>query len=336
MSVALATWREHAMRPLRLTLVAILIAATVLTASALVGGVARADAASAPALSLSRPTITSFVADWDGEEDSTRITVNTRVNVRIAVEIQTPKGVVIRSLYRGQLRGARDVFWDGRANNGAVAAAGSYRFIARRIGMRTRDAALSVNAPAVRPVALVEPNLSIASLSLTRGLLSSVAGRDRTVIKYRLTTPGSVSAAIAAPNGDIVRQLFVGRSKVGTSALVWDGRSNSGVMLADGSYELLVAASSGGHMPTNTQSAPVRIDTQAPTVATAARLQARLAKGRITVPFSLTAGEGGIVKIIGTGGHRVVTTTLVGAHNLSLSGASLGLVARSRAVTSTV
>ncbi|MBC7644696.1 MAG: M23 family metallopeptidase, partial [Thermoleophilia bacterium] len=47
-------------------------------------------------------------------------------------------------------------------------------------------------------------------------------------------------------------------------------------------------------------------------------------------------GEGGTVKIVGTGGHRVVTTTLVGAHNLSLSGASLGLVARSRAVTSTV
>jgi flagellar hook assembly protein FlgD len=63
---------------------------------------------------------------------------------------------------------------------------------------------------------------------------------DEAVLIYELPDAGIVTAQIFALNGSMVRILHRGRQAAGTYQYLWDGRNNSGQVVARGVYFIRV------------------------------------------------------------------------------------------------
>jgi flagellar hook assembly protein FlgD len=77
---------------------------------------------------------------------------------------------------------------------------------------------------------------------------------ETTRISFSLTTAATATVEILDGSGTTVRRLVNGRSfPAGTSRLLWDGRSGSGVLVPDGLYSVLITAQSPGQSDSATE-----------------------------------------------------------------------------------
>lgn len=270
----------------------------------------------------------SFVPDWDGSRDTTRIRVRTNDPATISVVVRARDGRVLRVLANGLAvpTGRTDLWWDGRDGGGAVVAPGRYTVAVSAIA-RSRRAARERRELAVR---VRSPRVSVHGLQLVRGYVSAVAGRRSTSASFQLGARGLVSAAIAQANGTVVRNLLRGSRRGGRARVAWDGRGDLGGRVRDGSYLLLVSATAG-QMPSATLRAPLLVDTVRPRLVSTRRVvQAGLRNGRVLAVLRLHASEQGQLVVRARSGRRYQVHVRAGRRSIALPAAQLGIRAGTR------
>ena len=88
---------------------------------------------------------------------------------------------------------------------------------------------------------------------------------DVATVSYQLSDQAEVVARVVGPNGGVVNTLVNAQTlPAGQHNVVWDGRTTAGQAVTDGQYRLEIIAS--GTARSTTQSLPVRVDTQPPSI----------------------------------------------------------------------
>jgi flagellar hook assembly protein FlgD len=304
-----------------------------------------ACAVSAPAaqsLNVSKPTYSTFVPNWDGENDSTCLTyrVGTRSRVTVSVRDSATKSVV-RVLERSQLRGIgrHTVCWDGRTDTGATVASGSYAIavVARPVAQAgTARAGATIKATGSQAIVTVQtPPLALQNLSIGSAVASRVSHRA-THASVTLSRAGRITAAVVDGSGKVVRNLPSGYRKAGPISLAWDGTTDKRKPVRDGVYEVWVTGSAS-RVPTNTMQIPVRIDSVRPKItAVHSKVFTKLVGSGLHVKLGANVGEAGYLVLHAVGGRKGGGTRIrvaKGTKSLTLTSWQLGFGKRVKAGT---
>ena len=322
--------------------IALLVAALAITVPLFAASAGGATAAPVvlPAVSSAAASPTSFVANWDGETDSTDITYRVDTRSTVTVAVLDARGRVRVVLERAtRATGSYGVSWDGRDGRGVVLPDGTYRVrvsaapvgaaAPARVGGVATAAAARSGARLVRArrdvaVVLRQPDVAVRAVRLTRGAIGRAKSLGATRASYVLTTPAFVNAAIVDASGHVWRTLATGRRAKGAQAAAWGGYDAAGRPVPDGMYDVLVAASSGGK-PTTTLRVPIRVDRTLPTLTAPKTLRAAISSGDAVLPLDVAVDEASTLRIkVGSRGVKVAAAA--GTRRFSIRGTTLGIV----------
>ncbi|MCW2950590.1 MAG: hypothetical protein JWN41_1603 [Thermoleophilia bacterium] len=322
----------------RIILAAVSAALVVACAGAL-AAVPAAHAASSGPIGVARAAPAVFVPDWNGDGDSTAVTYRLISPSAVTVAVLDSRGTTRRTLLRGrQVAGGHTAYWDGRDAAGHVLSVGTYRVrvTAQPItvsGARARARSLASGASRRDlAVALRAAPVAVRAVHLSRGSIGRSTQIGATRASFTLTSPAFVNAAIVGADGRVQRTLSSGVHAAGAQTAAWAGTDASGHPVADGMYELLVAASQGAR-PTVTLWVPLRVDRTLPTIKVAAVARASARAGRDSVvPLAVTVSERSTVRIkLGNRGIKVAANA--GTRRFSIHGSTLGIARTARART---
>jgi flagellar hook assembly protein FlgD len=129
-----------------------------------------------------------------------------------------------------QAAGSYSIAWDGKADDGTVAAAGPYNVV-----VTASTAVGTVQGTAA--VQLVAPALGAAAVSPS----SFYAGSGSASTTYILTSPATVAVTIRDGSDGVVRTLQAAASQpAGTHTLAWDGKAEDGSSVSAGDYAVVI------------------------------------------------------------------------------------------------
>ncbi len=281
----------------------------------------------------------AFVPDWDGHHDQSVIRFTLGQRSHVVVRIVDARGRIVASADSGVLdAGTRETTWDGRDAHGRVLAPGAYRVridatpASPAMAQGRTNAARATSREVI--ITLQRPTVTLTRVQLSRTAIGKATRSASTSARFTLSRRASVSAAIVDSNGAVIRSLASGGRPAGVTTVSWNGRASNGARVADGMYELVVAATGGGR-PTTTSRVPVRVDLVPPTFAGPTRVTATVAGSVVTIPLGLRASEDGTVLV--RFGRRTFTVPVSqGANTVKLAGTKLGIVATAAARTVSV
>lgn len=299
-----------------------------------------ASAAAAPvvpeqltAVDRSAASHPAFVPEWDGENDTTQVQYRVLTDSVVRVLLLDGRGRIRRVLEAGRrTAGTHETYWDGRDSSGTVLPAGSYRIrvVARPVAAGAGEPGGSSlgGVPVVAgskdiAVVLQQAPVAVRSIHLSRGSIGAGRAISSTTARYELSRAATVSAVVTRPGGQVVRTLAMGRMKAGPVASLWSGRDGSGRAVADGTYEVLVAATDGGR-PTETIRVPVRIDRHVPSLGTARAVRASATHSAVTVPVAVRTDEASTV-VLRMGARTARVAASAGLKRIVVRGSALGV-----------
>lgn len=263
----------------------------------------------------SRPIV--FSPDGDLRSDDATIDFTLRDQSHVTLDVLNSEGRRVRRLLAHAWldRGPIKVVWDGRDSSGVQVPAGVYTTSI------VVDSVFGMRSTAQRRLTARTPALSISRFHSDRSAISPNGDHrgERLTAGVTLSRAGRISAAIVRPDGTVVRTLAAGaHHSRGAIAFHWNGRSDAGHRVGDGTYRL-VASGSTGAMPTNTIATPVVVDTHAPTaslpsstisVRSLSSLSAVRIPLKLSEPATITArvsrGRGGAVTVHRPAGSGVL------------------------------
>jgi murein DD-endopeptidase MepM/ murein hydrolase activator NlpD len=156
------------------------------------------------------------------------------------------------------------------------------------------------------------------------------------VANYRLSAAANIAAVIANANGHVVNNLAGTGQSAGRHSVSWNGRTDDGTPLPDGTYFLMVNAS-GASKPSGTLKLPVRVDRTAPRLTPRARtVRAVARKGKLSLRVPVNVSEGGSFSVSARGGRTFSQQLRSGRRSVRMTTQSLGLVQRAVRRTFTV
>ncbi|MEO6867510.1 MAG: peptidoglycan DD-metalloendopeptidase family protein [Gaiellales bacterium] len=305
-------------------------------------------AVTADAATVGQPSATpeAFVPNWDGHTDTTTLSYTLERRSLVNVRIVDSRGRGVITLDRGiRLGREHTLTWDGRNARGRVMPAGSYSlrvtatprpFVTKRSKRIVRSASAQQvrSSNAATAITLKAPEVAVTGVQLSRSAMGRAGKSASTQVRYALSTRAAVSAAIVDSRGRSVRTLVAGTRPAGISRVAWNGRSDAGVLVADGSYDLVVAASGAGR-PTATTRVPLTVDRVAPEMKLRGRTNARVNRAAVTIPLRIELTKAATVTA--RYGKRSAQRSLeAGTHTVSIPGSELGISPRSKQRTITV
>lgn len=305
---------------------------------------ASAAPATTTAIDSATATPSSFVPNWDGHTDSTVLDYRLVERSTVVLRVLDARGRVVDQLALGvQAAGTQQATWDGRRTDGRVLPAGTYRL---RIDAQPAPAptatpqasamggSIVVAGARAATVTLKRPAVALTSVQLSRASIGRARAATSSTARFRLTTAATISAAVVDDSGRVIRMLASGRSRAGAQTVSWNGRTARGKLVADGSYALVVSATSGAQ-PTTTSRLPLLVDRVVPSITLAPTTTAQVSGSGVSFPLSIEASEPG--SIVLRAGRRVHRTPVErGRATLVVQGGDLGITARARAQTVSV
>jgi flagellar hook assembly protein FlgD len=162
-----------------------------------------------------------------------RIGYNFSALGRLRILIRTTSNQVIRTLLNQAIRtaGPQTEFWDGRRDDGAFHAGAFNVFYDVPVALPLNAIVLSRPLPAIDDFR--------AQAYLIQPVFAEVSA-----LTYTLTRDASISITLTDPNGNAVRTLLSSAPQTaGPQSLEWDGRTDSGELVAvEGAYRVTMAA----------------------------------------------------------------------------------------------
>ena len=279
---------------------------------------------------FARPTVANVAAtpatitpNADGIADTATFSYTTYEPTTNRVYIYDSAGTLIRYL-TGWLAlgaGAQTAVWDGKytdANGASVTApSGKYTLIAR-----VKDAVGNIGE--AQATVAIDGTLATAAVSPTTFSPNADGAKDTTMLSYTLERDASVSVEVRNALGTAVRSLSSATFQAtGAYSVVWDGRDNAGLVVADGKYTLLITAS--GALGTTQVARTVTLDNLQPVVSAAAVGPDPLVlPGTATIGFATTEAGSATVYVINAAGTTIrtlaSTTVVTGANTMSWDG----------------
>ena len=298
-----------------------------------------AQAAGSTVVTSTSATPRAFVPDWDGHTDATVIQYQLAARSNVFVQVIDARRRLVVTLDSGvRDAGMHLVSWDGRNARGTVQRVGTYgiRVVDRGLigagapsASQSAGVAISGGASQVATVALQAPPVAVTGVELSRSAIGRTGRAALTSARFTLSTTASVSAAIVDRSGRAVAMLAAGRMTAGVNTVRWNGRRPGGRAVADGEYELLVAATGPGR-PTSTTRVPLRVDRTSPTARSTRRTRARIVGASVRIPLNIVVNEPS--SLISGYARRTTRTTLTpGRNRIELNGATLGISPTRRA-----
>ena len=178
-----------------------------------------------------------FTPNGDGLSDSIAVRHSLSEPAFLDVEvIRVANDSVVRRIGKWSPAGRSTTVWDGRRDDGSVAADGTYRLV-----LGPRDRAGNVGEPAAVRVKVltalkgpkVQPDLFFPNDD------DELAQATRFIA--RLTKPGAVTWVVRDRTGAVVRTgMDAVELDVGRLAWTWDGRDDAGERLPKGTYQTRV------------------------------------------------------------------------------------------------
>ena len=203
-----------------------------------------------------RPHALTPNRDGIGESASVSFSLSTRANV--AVEVLRADSKAVRTLagsYSYQAGRAR-LTWNGRNSSGNVVRDGYYRvrIIATSPGQQVRKSRGIV----------VDRTLGHLDVAPTPFSPDGDGQLESAGVSFTLSRDANVRVRVMNGDTSVATVHRLGALPAGPASLTWNGRSKGEQQVADGQYRVLVEATTS--LGTRSLSAPLTVDTRAPTV----------------------------------------------------------------------
>ena len=169
-----------------------------------------------------------FSPNADAVKDTTTIKGTFNHMCGWSIDIKDAAGTVVRSFGGGTSSIAQ--MWDGKNSAGAVVASGVYTYTISGTdsGLSTVTASGRVTVDTVRPV--------LSALADSPDPFKPGTGQKSTM-SFTLSEASTVTLRVYNASGTLVRTLFNNASAVaGVNSVIWDGKSDAGVLVAAGTY----------------------------------------------------------------------------------------------------
>jgi flagellar hook assembly protein FlgD len=259
-----------------------------------------------------------FSPNGDGSRDTYALKATTSQSGKIEVRVRNADGDVVRRFSTDVSAGAFSIPWDGKDNDGAVVADGTYD-----VGL------IPVDTLGNRGTA---ETIRVRSIALLRAVKTSKTvfyPQDRdalgttTVLSFSINRPASVTWTIRNAKGDVVDTRYADAAlEAGTHSLTYDGRTVDGVLLPKGKYTSHVSATDGDLTASQTvgfemNAFAITSSTQKPKRGRSITIRAKPAEplgGSVTMTISQPGKASWTVKMskLSTGTYRATVTLKTG------------------------
>jgi flagellar hook assembly protein FlgD len=259
-----------------------------------------------------------FSPNGDGSRDTYALKATTSQSGKIEVRVRNADGDVVRRFSTDVSAGAFSIPWDGKDNDGAVVADGTYD-----VGL------IPVDTLGNRGTA---ETIRVRSIALLRAVKTSKTvfyPQDRdalgttTVLSFSINRPASVTWTIRNAKGDVVDTRYADAAlEAGTQSLTYDGRTVDGVLLPKGKYTSHVTATDGDLTASQTvgfemNAFAITSSTQKPKRGRSITIRAKPAEplgGSVTMTISQPGKASWTVKMskLSTGTYRATVTLKTG------------------------
>jgi flagellar hook assembly protein FlgD len=259
-----------------------------------------------------------FSPNGDGSRDTYALKATTSQSGKIEVRVRNADGDVVRRFSTDVSAGAFSIPWDGKDNDGAVVADGTYD-----VGL------IPVDTLGNRGTA---ETIRVRSIALLRAVKTSKTvfyPQDRdalgttTVLSFSINRPASVTWTIRNAKGDVVDTRYADAAlEAGTHSLTYDGRTVDGVLLPKGKYTSHVTATDGDLTASQTvgfemNAFAITSSTQKPKRGRSITIRAKPAEplgGSVTMTISQPGKASWTVKMskLSTGTYRATVTLKTG------------------------
>ncbi|WP_121610636.1 S8 family serine peptidase [Mesobacillus foraminis] len=190
--------------------------------------------------------------------NKTTFSFTAKKGATVSLYVQNSKGKTIRILVKNRKNtGKVSASWDGKQDNGAYVANGTYKVVARATnGKETlyRTASIKVSDK-------VKPSIKLGS-----SVLFSPAAKGKLTISYQLNKSAKVTAVIYDKNNKSVKTLLQNRSlSGGKKSLTWDGKNSKGKRVSDGTYKLVMTSIDSNKNKGAKRQMSIKVDNKKPT-----------------------------------------------------------------------
>ena len=176
-----------------------------------------------------------FSPNGDGRFDTQSVEVLVSESVSWTFEVKDAGGAVVGS----QTGTGADAVatWDGLVG-GTPVADGTYTWTLRGVDSWQNGTATATGSIAVDTAA---PSITAITPSTSTTFTPNGDGASDTITTSVTTTEAGTLAVRIADGADATVRTFTQSAAAGTNAIVWDGKSNAGTIVPDGTYTLTVA-----------------------------------------------------------------------------------------------
>jgi flagellar hook assembly protein FlgD len=186
---------------------------------------------------------TIFTPNGDGVTDTVNLSYTTDMETFVDWQVQDAAGSVVRTFSSWSVAGRGTATWNGKRDDGSYVGDGTYTIIAipsSRSGNAGAASSVTVNALTTMSGPSASPSLFYAADG--DGLSPA------TTLSVTLNQPATFSWVIVDGNNNVVRTNLVDAAVgAGSQTWRWDGMSDAGAFVPDGTYySVMTAATAAG------------------------------------------------------------------------------------------
>ncbi|MBB6282742.1 S8 family serine peptidase [Geobacillus subterraneus] len=177
--------------------------------------------------------------------------------LKVTAYVKDDKGYVVRTIVKNKLWNSTQISlsWDGKRDNGAFAAGGTYT-----VAVQVSNGRETVTkTKQIKVIDNVVPSIQLSSSTIS----FSPKAKGKVSIPFTLNKKAKVTAQLYDSKNKLVKTIWSSKSLSGGKyTIVWDGKNASGKLLSDGTYRLKMSAVDDKKRKAAARTQPVVIDTK--------------------------------------------------------------------------
>lgn len=211
----------------------------------------------------------------------------------VSVFVENSKGTVIKKIVNPKKwnGGKLSTSWDGKQDNGAFAASGTYTIAAKL----TNGKENVYKKKTIKLTNKVKPTIKLGS-----SVVFSPAAQKKLTVSYDVNQKATITAKIYDSKNNLVKTVLNNKSVSSkTNKLEWNGTNTKNKKVKDGTYKLTLSGAGANKIKASNASMTIKIDTAKPSVQLAL----------LSSPFKMDGTSKNAVKV--TVKEKVSMTTYV-------------------------
>lgn len=224
---------------------------------------------------------------------------------KVTVSVYNSANALVKTLLSNALQsGTQALSWDGKNSSGALVGDGVYT-----IKVTATDLAAWASVPVSAPVTVEGRAPELTAVSDSPNPFRPT-GTTTNTIRYTLSENAAVSVTVYDEAGQAVKKLYDAQTTSGSKSLTWNGKNESGVIVASGTYTYIIKATDAFGKTTET-SGTILVDVTPPAVTDLAISENPFAPlGTNTTEIRYTLGENAKVTVAVLNSSNTIIRTI--------------------------